>query len=251
MYMQDCRSVKSGLPPTRLRHASDLPPANLICTFADGAIRPAGICRLRRQRGRANARRETYTLAAVTAGELVTGHEAYTSTAATGSGLMGGRRRREPGPTYATMRYINDIIVHCTDTPWDMDATAADIKAWHTLPPPKGNGWRDIGYHYVVRLDGTVERGRAISQPGAHCYGHNAHSVGVVYVGGRDESGRTADTRTAAQKASLLKLLANLTRMYRCRIHSHHDYDAGKACPCFDATGEYAGLYKQLVTEAR
>lgn len=141
------------------------------------------------------------------------------------------------------MRYINDIIIHCTATPLGMDVGAARVKEWH-----KERGFRTIGYHYLIRLDGTIERGRAISQPGAHCKGHNAHSIGVCYVGGLDADGQPADTRTAAQKASLLKLLVTLTRMYRCHIHGHCDY-SNKDCPCFDATKEYAGIYRQLIVE--
>lgn len=136
-------------------------------------------------------------------------------------------------------RYINDIIVHCTATRAGQDFSASDIASWH-----KERGWKSIGYHYVVRLDGTVERGRAISQPGAHCKGHNAHSVGVAYIGGLDAEGKPADTRTMAQREALLKLLVNLTRIYRCRIHGHHDYNKSKSCPCFDAAREYEPLYK-------
>lgn len=136
-------------------------------------------------------------------------------------------------------RYINDIILHCTATPAGKDYSVADITNWH-----KQRGWRTCGYHYVVRLDGSIERGRAISQPGAHCRGHNAHSIGVAYVGGLDTDGKPADTRTEAQKHALLKLLVNLTKIYRCRIHGHRDYNPQKACPCFDATKEYAPLYK-------
>lgn len=144
------------------------------------------------------------------------------------------------------MRYINDIIIHCSATKSTSDVGAAEIKAWHTAPKPRGNGWRDVGYHYIVRLDGSVERGRPISQPGAHCYGHNAHSIGICYVGGIDEHGRHADTRTPAQRAALVKLLRNLEKIYRCPIHGHHDYNYGKDCPCFDAATEY----RDLVVEA-
>lgn len=144
-------------------------------------------------------------------------------------------------------RYINDIILHCTATPPGLDASAGDIKRWHTQKPPRGNGWSDVGYHYIVRLDGTIERGRPISLAGAHCRGHNAHSIGVAYVGGLDASGKPADTRTEAQKAALLKLLCNLILMYRCSVHGHRDYDKGKACPCFDATAEYKNLRAQLL----
>lgn len=144
-----------------------------------------------------------------------------------------------------TVRYINDIILHCTATLPGQDVGVPEVRAWH-----RAQGWKDIGYHYLVRLDGSIERGRPISQPGAHCYGHNAHSIGVAYVGGLDENSQPSDTRTEAQKAALLKLLANLTLMYRCSIHGHRDY-ANKACPCFDAQCEYKGLYKQLVVEKR
>lgn len=143
------------------------------------------------------------------------------------------------------MRYINKIIVHCTATEEGRSFTIEDVKRWHTLPPPVGKGWRDVGYHYLVLLDGTVQRGRAISQPGAHCYGQNAHSIGVCYVGGLRD-GKPADTRTDAQRRALLKLLANLTTMYRCHIFGHNDF-AQKDCPGFDAKTEYAGLYEQLV----
>jgi len=138
------------------------------------------------------------------------------------------------------MRYINDIIIHCTDTPPAHDWGRAEIDACH-----KANGWRGIGYHYVVKRDGTVERGRAISQPGAHCYGHNAHSIGVVYVGGRDDNGNCADTRTDAQKEALKKLIWKLLLMYKCRVHGHHDYNSGKLCPCFNVQKEFSEMAKR------
>lgn len=144
-------------------------------------------------------------------------------------------------------RYINEIIIHCSDSPWRRDDRAKDIKLWHTLPPPRGRGWADIGYHYIVDLDGTVERGRPISRIGAHCKGHNSHSIGVCYIGGRDQNGNTADTRTKEQKAALLKLVTNLMAMYHCKISGHRDYDKSKACPCFDAAAEYGHIAEQLL----
>lgn len=144
-------------------------------------------------------------------------------------------------------RYINDIIIHCSDSPWRRDDKAADIRQWHTAEPPKGRGWADIGYHYVIDLDGTVERGRPISRSGAHCLGHNAHSIGICYVGGRDKDGQPADTRTLLQRAAMLKLVTNLIAMYRCDVHGHCDYDKGKTCPNFDATSEYGGIFGQLL----
>lgn len=137
------------------------------------------------------------------------------------------------------MRTINEIIIHCSATPEGQNVTATDIRRWHTV----GNGWSDIGYHFVVRLDGTVEPGRPLAQTGAHCRGHNARSVGICYIGGLAADGRTPkDTRTPAQRAALLTLLKELKQQFPgAAIHGHRDF-AAKACPSFDATAEYAGL---------
>ena len=142
------------------------------------------------------------------------------------------------------MRTINKIIIHCADTPEGRDDKAADIKRWHTLPPPKGNGWKDIGYHYVIDLDGTIEPGRPVEQVGSHCSGHNQDSIGICYVGGKTKDMKeTKDTRTDAQKASLLILLKYLVALYPgAKIYGHRDFNAGKTCPSFDAKAEYAEL---------
>ncbi|MDO4320648.1 MAG: N-acetylmuramoyl-L-alanine amidase [Bacteroidales bacterium] len=135
------------------------------------------------------------------------------------------------------MRKINEIIVHCTATPAGREVTVQDIDRWH-----RTRGFRCIGYHYLVRLDGSVEDGRDIRLSGAHCYGHNLHSIGVAYVGGIDADGQPADTRTPRQRHALRQLLADLKGIYpAAHIRSHRDF-ANKACPCFDATTEYADL---------
>ena len=141
------------------------------------------------------------------------------------------------------MRKIEEIIIHCADTPAGRDDRAADIKRWHTAQPPKGNGWSDIGYHYVIDLDGTIEPGRDVSVAGAHCTGQNATSIGICYIGGKTADMKTAkDTRTEEQKAALLSLLKYLVRKYPgAKIYGHKDF-APKACPCFDAKTEYAEL---------
>lgn len=136
------------------------------------------------------------------------------------------------------MRAIKKIIVHCADTPEGRDDRAADIKRWHT----EERGWNDIGYHYVVDLDGTIEPGRPIEKAGAHCTGHNADSIGVCYVGGCDKKMQPKDTRTDAQKASLLLLLKYLVAKYPgVTIYGHRDF-ANKSCPSFDAKTEYEEL---------
>jgi len=132
-------------------------------------------------------------------------------------------------------RMINEIIIHCTATPEGRECSVDEIRRWH-----RQRGFSDIGYHYVVHLDGSVENGRDVNVSGAHCSGHNANSIGVVYVGGVAKDGRTPkDTRTQEQKATLASLLIDLRKLYpRAKIHGHRDF-ANKACPSFDATKEY------------
>lgn len=127
------------------------------------------------------------------------------------------------------MRKIDKIIVHCTATPAGREVTVADVRAWH-----KARGFRTIGYHYLVYLDGTVHAGRRESEVGAHCLGQNARSIGVCYVGGLDAAGQPRDTRTAAQRRALRELVGSLRRRYpNATVHGHREF-AAKACPCFD-----------------
>lgn len=135
------------------------------------------------------------------------------------------------------MRYIDDIIIHCTATLPQQRVTLADIDRWH-----KQQGFDTIGYHYVVGVDGTIFHGRHLDVAGAHCKGHNAHSVGIAYIGGLDSEGRPSDTRTAPQMAAILKLIAALrvTLGSHLTVHGHHDYNPHKACPCYDVMRDVA-----------
>ncbi|MDE6322563.1 MAG: N-acetylmuramoyl-L-alanine amidase [Paramuribaculum sp.] len=127
------------------------------------------------------------------------------------------------------MRKINRIIIHCTATKAGRKTTVAEIDRWH-----RARGFRGIGYHYVVYLDGEIARGRDESVAGAHCKGYNADSIGVCYVGGLDGSGKPADTRTSAQKKSLVDLIGRLKKRFpSATVHGHNEF-AAKACPCFD-----------------
>ena len=123
----------------------------------------------------------------------------------------------------------------------DQTSSAAQIDTWHR----KDNHWKfGIGYHYVIRRDGTIEPGRPEWMVGAHCLNHNAHSLGICYEGGLDIRGDPADTRTEAQKKALRWLLGQLHRAYpRAVILGHHDLDPQKDCPCIpDVAHEYADL---------
>lgn len=148
-------------------------------------------------------------------------------------------------------RAVSSIAIHCTATREGRPVTLAELTAWH-----RARGFDGVGYHFIVHLDGTIAVGRAKRLPGAHVQGHNGRSIGVVYVGGLDGAGRPRDTRTPEQKAALLQLLPALKTAHpRAAIQGHRDYSPDrdgdgvvepsewlKACPCFDARAEYAGL---------
>lgn len=135
-------------------------------------------------------------------------------------------------------RTITEIIVHCSATPEGKDFTVDDIRKWH-----RQRGFTDVGYHYIVYRNGHVMDGRDVDLVGAHCTNHNAHSIGVCYIGGMDAANRNPkDTRTLAQKAALLSLLVDLKKIYYgAKIYGHRDF-ANKACPSFDATKEYRNV---------
>ena len=149
------------------------------------------------------------------------------------------------------MRDITKAIIHCSATKEGVDLDVEDIRKMH-----KKRGWSDIGYHFLIKLDGTIEKGRPISIMGAHVRGHNKDSVGIVYIGGLDEKGKAKDTRTTAQQSSLLSLLNSIAMIFPIKeIKGHRDYSKDldgdgvveshewmKQCPCFDAQDEYKFL---------
>ena len=142
------------------------------------------------------------------------------------------------------MRSITEIIIHCTATPAGRETTVADVRRWH-----KARGFADIGYHYLIYIDGSVHEGRPIEKVGAHCLGHNAHSIGVCYVGGLTEDGKhPCDTRTPEQRDALLALLKELKDKFpNATIHGHREF-ANKTCPCFDVQTELSQINNQRLT---
>lgn len=151
-------------------------------------------------------------------------------------------------------RRINYIVVHCTATPEGRALSVEQIRRDH-----RAHGWADIGYHYVVTLDGLPHLGRDVDIAGSHVKGHNADSIGVAYVGGLEnkpiayEKLKAKDTRTEVQKAELLSLLMDLRKLYpSAKIVGHRDFSEDKngngiidpwerikECPSFDAKSEY------------
>lgn len=133
-------------------------------------------------------------------------------------------------------RKIDKIIVHCSATREGQHIDVDTIRDWHV----NGRGWSDIGYHYIIYLDGTVHPGRPIERSGAHTKGQNSNSIGICYIGGVETDGKTPkDTRTPEQKAALDNLLFVLTDIFtNTTIHGHNEF-AAKACPSFDVQAEY------------
>lgn len=135
------------------------------------------------------------------------------------------------------MRALHRIILHCSATIEGAHFDVATIRQWHTSPP---RNWSDIGYHYVIWLDGTIEKGRPIEKSGAHTRGHNADSIGVCYIGGVDKDNKPKDTMTPIQDIAFIKLVQSLRMVFgqHLTIHGHNEY-AKKACPSFEVADKY------------
>ncbi len=136
------------------------------------------------------------------------------------------------------MRDIWGIVVHTTATLPGQDVTVEDINQWHL-----DRGFRGIGYHRVVYLDGSDHAGRPEEEIGAHVSGYNTGTLGVAYVGGLDANRQAKDTRAPEQREGLLRVLKRWLKAYPDIqwIKGHNDL-SNKFCPCFDASAEYQHL---------
>ncbi|MBO4311369.1 MAG: N-acetylmuramoyl-L-alanine amidase [Desulfovibrionaceae bacterium] len=133
------------------------------------------------------------------------------------------------------MNEINAFILHCSANGPNSRIGAYEIRKYHTLPVSAGGrGWEDIGYHFVIKTDGTVEQGRKLEYQGAHCTGHNRLSIGICLVGGVDVSGQPQDNFTFLQFEALAMMLRELRKRWpKAVIYGHNEF-ANKACPVFD-----------------
>lgn len=135
------------------------------------------------------------------------------------------------------MRELKKVIIHCSATPKSREVSVKEIRKWH-----KERGFDDIGYHYVIHQDGTIERGRDIRKVGAHCLGQNTHSVGVCYIGGLD-SGEAADTMTPKQEKALISLYFSLRCIFgELSLHGHNEFTNKKSCPNFKVKEKFNDL---------
>lgn len=142
------------------------------------------------------------------------------------------------------------ITVHCSASPKGRYLTATEIRKMHTHPKPHGRGWSDIGYHFVIRTGGAVDKGRPLTRQGAHVYGHNKDNIGICLVGGLDAQGKPANTYTNEQFHALYALIRELCAGYEIpfsKVCGHRDFSPDlngdgvitsdefiKECPCFN-----------------
>jgi len=135
------------------------------------------------------------------------------------------------------MRKIDEIIIHCAATRpgWREDESTIskieEVRRWHV----DGRGWSDIGYHFLIDRDGTVEAGRPVSRAGAHVRGHNRNSIGICLFGGHGAAATDNfyDHFTPEQDAALRKLIDTLVGQYgSLDISGHNEYSV-KGCPGF------------------
>lgn len=125
-----------------------------------------------------------------------------------------------------SLRYIT---VHCSATQAAMDIGVDEIRQWHLA-----RGWRDIGYHFVIRRCGVVELGRPLSKMGAHVRGHNKGNIGICLIGGTDKALQAQDNFTLAQRKALFGLIAQLQHQFEIKdedVRGHNGWDSSKACP--------------------
>lgn len=145
------------------------------------------------------------------------------------------------------------IVIHYSATPIERDFTSADIDQMHRL-----RGFKEIGYHYFIRKDGTVEKGRDMDQAGrfeqgAHSKGENGASIGICYEGGVSAAAPNTgyDTRTRAQRVSMEALILTLLdRFPKAIVEGHRDMPgAATQCPGFDARAWWSEVTARRVTE--
>lgn len=135
------------------------------------------------------------------------------------------------------------LVVHCSATQANQNIDAKTIDAWH-----KAKGWSGIGYHYVIKRDGTLEQGRPVNQVGAHVEGYNWCSIGICLVGGANAQGKGENNFAPEQFQALRRLLGSLQLQYpRVTVLGHRDLSPDKNkdgiiskdewlkdCPSFD-----------------
>lgn len=140
----------------------------------------------------------------------------------------------ENGKLMMSAESVRFLVVHCSATRCNQDYTVEQLRHDHIL-----RGFRDIGYHFYIRKDGTLTQHRSLLEVGAHARPYNRCSIGICYEGGLDASGKPHDTRTQAQRERMRDLLRRLLQLFpKAKVVGHRDLPGAtpKECPCFDVT---------------
>ena len=143
----------------------------------------------------------------------------------------------EDGPLMMSADSVRFLVVHCSATRCTQPYPVEQLRRDH-----KARGFRDIGYHFYVRRDGTLSQHRRLLEVGAHCRPYNRCSIGICYEGGLDAEGRPKNTLTARQHVRIGELLSLLRRLFpKAKTVGHRDLPgtAPKDCPCFDAASVF------------
>jgi len=141
------------------------------------------------------------------------------------------------------MAKLKYLVLHCTATPEGREVTSSDIRNWHLSPPPKGRGWKKVGYSAIFHLNGSLEILTPFDEDddveaweitnGA--LGINSISRHVVYAGGMDKSNKSPkDTRTEFQKISMANFVKQTIAAHPKILVAGHNQFSDKACPSFD-----------------
>lgn len=131
---------------------------------------------------------------------------------------------------------IDRIVIHCSATKSTQDYSFEQLERDHRL-----RGFRECGYNFYVRKDGSVHEGRNVGDELAHATGYNRNSIAICYEGGLNEMGMACDTRTDEQKDTLLTMVRFFHALYSgAEVLGHNDLPmVNKDCPCFDVKKEY------------
>ena len=129
------------------------------------------------------------------------------------------------------------IVIHCSATKSSMDIGLVEIRKWHV----EDNGWRDVGYHYIIRRNGEVELGRRHDDTGAHAAGYNHKTIGVCMVGGMADDNSAENNFTDKQWTSVSDLIKQIKVNYPDVHVIGHNEISSKECPSFDVQKWYYG----------
>ena len=121
-------------------------------------------------------------------------------------------------------RPVERVFLHCSASDNPDHDDIATIRAWHV----DGNGWSDVGYHYFIRRDGTLESGRPLERVPAAQADRNVRTIAICL------HGLAAESFAAAQYRALIGLARDIDRAYDGRVTFHgHCEVSDKPCPVF------------------